>query len=249
MKKAVRLLAVSAILFVLCGAQISWSQVTVILTRHAEKASTPKDNPPLNPAGEKRAELLATMLADSGVNAIYVTELLRTQRTAAPLAALVHVKPTVIPADDTEGLVKAIRARQSGVVVVVGHSNRLPAIITALGGPSVQIPETQYDNLYVLTLGAAGSSLLRLHYGNTKPVPAARQHGTQYDGCSDEVMGCFQLPQGSTRQIHLSAGCGAKADIFSSSRPASRSSKTIVRLSSRRNSSRTAWSNNSSRES
>ena len=148
----------------------AYSQVTVIFTRHAEKAATPKDDPPLTAAGQKRAELLASMLADSGVDAIYVTELQRTQQTAAPLAARVNVKPTVIPADDTEALVKAIRARQSGVLVVVGHSNRLPAIISALGGPSIKIPETQYDNLYVLTLGATQSSLLRLHYGDTKPV-------------------------------------------------------------------------------
>jgi phosphohistidine phosphatase SixA len=111
------------------------------------------------------------MLADSGVDQIFVTELQRTQQTAAPLAARTHVKPTIIPADDTDKLVKAIRDRKSGVVVVVGHSNKLPGIIAALGGPTVTIPETEYDNLYVLTVGASQSSLLRLHYGGLAPVP------------------------------------------------------------------------------
>lgn len=148
----------------------AYGQVTVIFTRHAEKAASPADDPPLTATGEKRAELLASMLADSGVDAIYVSELQRTQQTAAPLAARLHVKPTVIPANDTDALVKAIRARNKGVVFVVGHSNKLPKIIEALGGPKVDIPETQYDNLYVLTLGATQSSLLRLHYGDTTPA-------------------------------------------------------------------------------
>ena len=113
----------------------AYCQVTVILSRHAEKAAAPPKDPPLTEAGQKRAKLLASMLADSGVDAIYVTELQRTQQTAAPLAARVQVKPTVLPANDTEALVKAIRARQRGVVVVVGHSNKLPDIIAGLGGP------------------------------------------------------------------------------------------------------------------
>ena len=147
-----------------------FSQVTVIFTRHAEKAASPAKDPPLTAAGEQRAKVLASMLADSGVDQIFVTELQRTQQTAAPLAARVHVKPTIIPADDTDALVKAIRERKSGVVVVVGHSNKLPEVIAALGGPPVKIPETAYDNLFVLTVGATQSSLLRLHYGSSAPV-------------------------------------------------------------------------------
>ena len=170
MKLAVRVLLVGAILAVLLASQTAFSQVTVIFVRHAEKAAVPKDDPPLTAAGQKRAELLASMLADSGVDTIYVTEFQRTQQTAAPLAARVNLKPTVIPAKDTKSLVSAIRARQSGVVVVVGHSNKLPEIIEELGGPKVSIPETQYDNLFILTVGPAKSSLLRLHYGDTKPV-------------------------------------------------------------------------------
>ena len=149
----------------------AFAQVTVIFTRHAEKAANPPKDPPLTEAGRKRAELLAAMLADSGVTAIYVTELQRTQQTAAPLAARTGVKPTVIPANDTPQLVNAIRAQKAGVVVVVGHSNTLPGIISALGGPKVEIPDSDYDNLFVLTLGASQSSLLRLHYGSSVRVP------------------------------------------------------------------------------
>ena len=156
----------------------AFGQMTVILTRHAEKAAAPPKDPPLTDAGKKRAELLASMLADSGVDAIYVTELQRTQQTAAPLAERAHVKPTVIPANDTAQLVKIIRALNNGVVVVVGHSNTVPDIIAALGGPKVDIPDPQYDNLFVLTVGPSQSSLLRLHYGGSSPLttPTGSMH-------------------------------------------------------------------------
>jgi broad specificity phosphatase PhoE len=158
------------LLVLLSVTSAAYGQVTVILTRHAEKAATPPKDPPLSQAGQERAKLLASMLADSGVAAIYTTEFQRTQQTAAVLAERVHVKPTVLPANDTGQLVKAIRARDSGVVVVVAHSNTLPEIIAALGGPTVKIPESEYDNLFVLTIGPSHSSLLRLHYGDSAPV-------------------------------------------------------------------------------
>ena len=149
------------------------SQVTVIFTRHAEKALTPPKDPVLSSAGEQRANQLSAMLADAGVDAIYVTEFQRTQQTAAPLAARVQVKPTVLRAKDTAALVQAIRSHQSGVVVVVGHSNTLPEIISALGGPKIDISDSEYDNLYLLTVGPSQSSLLRLHYGDSMPGPAS----------------------------------------------------------------------------
>lgn len=145
----------------------SFSQVTVILTRHAEKAAAPAKDPDLSEAGQKRAQLLASMLADSGVDAIYVTEFKRTQQTAAPLAERIHVKPAIMP--DMQQVVQAIRARQSGVVVIVGHSNTVPAIIAALGGPQLSIADPEYDNLLILTVGPKQSSLLRLHYGDSMP--------------------------------------------------------------------------------
>ena len=148
----------------------AFSQVMVILSRHAEKASSPPKDPGLSNAGEQRANLLASMLADAGVDEIFVTEYARTQQTAAPLAARDHLKPVVVPANDTGALIKTIRELKSGVVLVVGHSNTVPAVIAGLGGPTVEIPETQYDNLFVLTVGASHSSLLRLHYGSSAPV-------------------------------------------------------------------------------
>ena len=151
----------------------AYAQVTVILTRHAEKAASPANDPPLTDAGRKRSELFASMFADSGIDAIFVTEVQRTQQTAAPLAERTHVKQTIIRAADRDQLLSAIRSHASGVVVVVGHSNTVPAIIAALGGPAVKIEDPAYDNLFILTVGPSQSSLLRMHYGDSTPVPPA----------------------------------------------------------------------------
>jgi broad specificity phosphatase PhoE len=164
-----RLLLFAFILFVSLP---SFAQVTVIFSRHAERAATPKDNPPITEAGQKRAELLASMLVDSGIDTIYVSDLKRTQQTAAPLADRIHIKPIPIAATDTAKLIAAIRSHKSGVVLVIGHSDKIPQIIASLGGPAVVIPDTVYNNLYILTVEPTKSSLLQLHYGDSVPVEA-----------------------------------------------------------------------------
>src|SRR5207302_7571372 len=63
----------------------SFSQSTVFIVRHAEKADDSKDAE-LSEAGRARAEALANMLRDSKIGVICTTEFKRTQQTAAPLA-------------------------------------------------------------------------------------------------------------------------------------------------------------------
>src|SRR5205823_9140645 len=77
------------------------AQSTIFIVRHAEKAASGGDNPDLSEAGRARAETLASMLKDAGVSAIYVTEFKRTQQTAAPLAKMLHLDPTIVPAKDS----------------------------------------------------------------------------------------------------------------------------------------------------
>jgi broad specificity phosphatase PhoE len=150
---------------------------TVILVRHAEKAASPAEDPPLTAEGRQRAEALAAMLSASGVTSIYVTDYLRTQQTAEPLASLLHLTPQRIDAKKTPDLVAAIRRHKDGVVLVVGHSNTVPEIIAALGGPAVKIEDSEYDSLFVLTISGKNVSLLRLHYGAASAAgdPAMRK--------------------------------------------------------------------------
>ena len=133
------------------------AQKLVILARHAERADggamsgTAEKDPPLSKAGEARAAKLAAMLADSAVTAIFATEFKRTQDTAKPLAAKLGLTVQAIPADNTSELVARIRKQHAdGIVLIVGHSDTVPAIIKAFGGPGVTIPDNEFDNLFVL---------------------------------------------------------------------------------------------------
>src|SRR5262245_7231642 len=75
---------------------------TVILVRHAERAGGMGPEVGISEAGRCRAETLARMLADAGVRRIYVTDVMRTQQTAQPLAGKLKLQPEIIPAKDVE---------------------------------------------------------------------------------------------------------------------------------------------------
>jgi len=152
----------------------------VILVRHAEKAATPADDPPLSDAGRLRAAALADALADTRIDAILTTPFARTRDTAAPVAAARGIKPIDVPDQpdieaDIAAAAAAVRASKPGeAVLVVGHSNTIPAIIGALGGPNMPaLCDTEYSNLFVLSLTAGGARLVRGHFGAPDPPNAA----------------------------------------------------------------------------
>jgi phosphohistidine phosphatase SixA len=150
----------------------------VLLVRHAEKAADPKDDPSLTPAGMERARALASALRDAEVGAIITTELRRTRETARPLAEARGLTPEVV---ETRGggmeaharaVAAAVRRHAGATVLVVGHSNSLPAIIAALGGPRLpDICESVYGTLFVLVPGAGEARLVRSRYGAADPDP------------------------------------------------------------------------------
>jgi phosphohistidine phosphatase SixA len=152
---------------------------TIFLVRHAEKASTAPDTP-LSPEGEKRAACLAAMLKDAGIKQIYVTDAKRTQQTAAPLAKELKVTPTILPAKDSNGLIKNLVYTGGGNILVVGHSDTIPFVIARIQGGTVPpIGENEYDRMFVMTIAeAAGMPATTLHYcsagtsAKAAPTPA-----------------------------------------------------------------------------
>src|SRR5258705_13330561 len=145
--------------------------LTLILVRHAEKKIVPPENkdPDLSPAGMARAEELLRMFGDSGIGAIYATQYKRTQQTVKPLADKLNIPVTQIDAKKTADLVKQIRAQNPGqVIFIAGHNNTVPEIIAAMGGPQLPIiPETEYDNLYILTVYNDGpAKLIKMKFGS-----------------------------------------------------------------------------------
>lgn len=151
----------------------------IVLVRHAERASEPADDPGLTPAGEQRAQALAQALAGLRVNAIVTTQLRRTRATAAPLAQSLGVQPQVIEtrrgdaAGHIQAVADAVRA-QSGVVLVVGHSNTVTAVLAALGGPKLaNLCETSFHHAFVLQPAAPAPRWAQFSYGAPGAAPEA----------------------------------------------------------------------------
>ena len=144
---------------------------TVILVRHAEKKIEPNNqDPDLTPEGVERAEAIARMFGGSGINAIYATQYKRTQQTVKPLADRTAVPIGSLNADQTDELVKRIQTDHRGqTVFVAGHNNSVPAIVSMLSGETYpEIPESEYDNLFIVTIYRFGKAkVLKIKYGKS----------------------------------------------------------------------------------
>jgi broad specificity phosphatase PhoE len=161
---------VGAIVAVLMSAMVA-AQQTVIFVRHAERADggagaapmtgAPAD-PSLSDAGVARAARLATMLADAGVKGIYTSEFKRTQETARPLASKLGLTIQVVPSKDAAGLAAKIKAAHArDTVLIIGHSNTIPQLIRAFGGPEIKIADDEYSGIYILTPSTGTLTLIR----------------------------------------------------------------------------------------
>lgn len=150
----------------------------VLLVRHAEKAAEPAQDPPLTAAGEARARALAMVAKDAGVTAVITTQYARTRRTAEPTAAAAGVSPEVVrggPVDQhARAVADAVRRHRGATVLVVGHSNTIPAIVGALGAPRPpDLCDAEYDALFVVVLAEGEPTrLVRSRFGLPTPVGA-----------------------------------------------------------------------------
>ena len=168
---------VFSMLFAILGAVVVFAYfatfrravTTVILVRHAEKVIDP-NNPDvdLTEAGQARAQEIARMFGDAGINAIYATQYRRTQQTLKPLSDQTGVPVTVVNSKNTADLLEQIRSQHSGqTILIAGHNNTVPEIIAALGGPQYPtIPDNEYDNLFIVTVYRTGKAkVVKMKYG------------------------------------------------------------------------------------
>lgn len=166
------IIAGTGLLMVLVAAGLYWSATltTVIVVRHAEEQRQAGADPPLSAAGQARAEELARILGEPAggdrITAILVSDTRRAQQTAAPLAARLGIEPIVLPARPLDELLRAIRRERGRTVLVIGHSNTVPALVRRLAGRAMpDMEESEYDALYVLSLPTFGPHrVLRLRY-------------------------------------------------------------------------------------
>lgn len=145
---------------------------TFILLRHAETTGIGSD-PALSTAGQDRAAELIRILKNVPLNAVYSTNFNRTRQTAQPIATDQSLALQTYNAFAPDLLANnALAAHRHGAVLVVGHSNTVPELLNVLTGTSFyqQLPESQYDNLYLVTVFEKGrAKVLHLKYGEPTP--------------------------------------------------------------------------------
>lgn len=152
----------------------------VVLVRHAEKAAQPADDPSLTDVGRERAAALAMAVAHAPPSAIVVSSRKRTAETGVPTAMKFGITPSVVSLDGgaaahIAAVAAAVRS-QRGVVLVIGHSNTIPAVIKALGGPALpDICDASYNLLFTLLLAKDGrpAQLVVSQYGAANEVGMA----------------------------------------------------------------------------
>jgi broad specificity phosphatase PhoE len=149
----------------------SATTTVVVLARHAEKEAGSIQDPPLSAEGERRAQRLAQMFGRGGgvghLDAIYVSDARRTQQTAAPLVERLGKPAVSIPAADIKGTAaRVMREHKGGTVLIVGHSNTVPALVREFSDVEVPpIADDEYDTLYIVSIPTFGhANVLRMEY-------------------------------------------------------------------------------------
>jgi broad specificity phosphatase PhoE len=144
------------------------AQRAILLLRHAERVEYESPDGVLSEAGEARARVLARLLQDAGVTAIYTSDRKRTHQTAEPLSKALGIAPTTVAAQSQiEATLSLIREREkSGIVVIVSHSDIVPGFLKALGHPGqITIGPREHDDIFVIVPAPGGPpTVVRLNY-------------------------------------------------------------------------------------
>jgi phosphohistidine phosphatase SixA len=159
------------------GENVANAPTTIVIVRHAEKATDDPRDPSLNDAGKARAAALLTALDGAEVSAVYATQFKRTQATGEPVAKRFGINVTVSPITGAmsgvaAGLMKDILDKNAGkTVLIVGHSNTVPELVKAFSGKTVApLSEEDYDRLYLIVRPASGPArLFQTRYGAPGP--------------------------------------------------------------------------------
>jgi broad specificity phosphatase PhoE len=142
----------------------------VIVVRHAEVEASAGPDPNLSLAGQERAARLARILTkvqgERGVDAVFASEMQRTQQTVAPLAQSLSLPTNVLPVAGWADLPSRLLHEQRGkIILVAGHSNTVPPLIYALSGETISMAEGDFDRLYIVFVPRLSRTrLLQLSY-------------------------------------------------------------------------------------
>jgi broad specificity phosphatase PhoE len=141
---------------------------TLILLRHAEKASDGTDDPNLSAKGVERANRLAEILKDTKISGIYTTDFKRTLQTVQPLANAKNLSVDLYEPYQESALKDILNKHRGETVVVCGHSNNIPWTANLLTGKDEfkDYKESEYGIILIVTVVQKGSNskVTRLYY-------------------------------------------------------------------------------------
>jgi broad specificity phosphatase PhoE len=146
------------VLFTSCN-HLSQAQETEVTTyyliRHAEKdRSNPSEkNPHLDADGLKRAENWNAILSNITFDAVYSSDYHRTKETAQPTATRNNLDITIYN-PSTINVQEFANNTKGKTVLVVGHSNTIPAFVNGLIGSKKyeNIDDAVSGHLYIVTI-------------------------------------------------------------------------------------------------
>lgn len=154
-------------------AQTAAPVTTIVLVRHAEAVPDAGRDPVLSEAGRTRAAALAVALEHARIAGVYSTQYQRTRLTGMPVAEAAGLQVQVRPIEGeldsyVTALVKdVLAAHAGGIIVIVGHSNTVPAMVKGFSGVDPgEIAHDSYDRMFIVTTHAPGTGrLVRARYG------------------------------------------------------------------------------------
>lgn len=130
------------------SAQAEAAVDSIYVMRHLQKADG--EDPPLSAEGKANAQRLAGLLRDKGITAIFATDTVRARQTAEPLSAQTGIAIQIYDPRDNDALARRVAALP-GSVLIVGHSNTVPAIVTALHGTAPPpLSESDFGEILVI---------------------------------------------------------------------------------------------------
>ncbi len=150
-----------------CESPTQESLTTVILVRHAEKDSD-TDQAGLTQKGLARAKLLAQMLQDIELDAIYSTPFRRTEMTAEPVSELQNIPVKLYEAHDPNFFKKVYDQHKGGNILIVGHSNTIPVLANRFAGQQEleNLSDENYETYFVVTFTSPGKGkVTKMRYG------------------------------------------------------------------------------------
>jgi D-alanyl-D-alanine carboxypeptidase len=139
---------------------------TLYFVRHAEKADDGTRNPGLTEEGMARAEKLAKLMGSKNIHAVYSSPYKRTILTGEPLAKQIEKELMTYNPMDATSIFEIIAKNEGKSLLIVGHSNTVPAMLNLLGRNQEYeiIPEEEYASLFKVEYNADATKITETKY-------------------------------------------------------------------------------------